>query len=274
MGHAKRVKTGRAIRIALVGSVMLAALVVLRRPLEGNLVALWDVALNNHPMALAPPVEERLVEHGGGSVYGRARTNTREALDANYARGCRLFELDFEWTRDGRLVLVHDWADTSLAFGSPPHRMSYAEFVTARRTDGLHAMTFQILRDWMLTHPEAIIVTDTKASNRKLLAYLAAYGAAILPRTIVQIYRLGEMDQARALHPRAVWLTAYRWSYPAWAMKSIIGVDAFVVPVGHYDRYRSAMTRVGRPFYVHSIPAASWPEIRSRYPGVYGFYID
>ena len=77
--------------------------------------------------------------------------------------------------------------------------------------------------------------------------YLAAYGAAILPRVIVQIYRLGELDEARALHPRAAWLTAYKWSYPAWAMKRIVGVDAFVVPVGDYGRYRDAMATTRRP---------------------------
>jgi arylsulfatase A-like enzyme len=49
------------------------------------------------------------VAHAGGGIKGRSYTNSLEALDENYRRGFRFFELDFNWTSDNQLVCIHDW---------------------------------------------------------------------------------------------------------------------------------------------------------------------
>lgn len=52
---------------------------------------------------------EMLIAHAGGSVKDKKLTNSLQALNANVEKGYVLFEVDFEWTSDNRLVLIHDW---------------------------------------------------------------------------------------------------------------------------------------------------------------------
>jgi glycerophosphoryl diester phosphodiesterase len=242
---------------------------------RGNLIALLDLP-HSWQSTLSPitPVEARLVAHAGGAVRGITYTNSREALDEHYAEGYRVFELDFHWTSDGKLVVVHDWAGISACFGTKPHVFSYDEFVSARRRDGLHQLTFEDLRKWMQIHRDAYIVTDTKDSNIRFLRYLQENGGDIRPQLIVQIYRMSELKAARQLGPRAVWLTVYKYAYPGWALSRVSGVDAFVIPVAFYDKYRNPLLMERVHFYVHSVPAQSVDETFRRLPGIYGIYVD
>jgi len=242
---------------------------------KANMVALLDFPYDRQ-MSSSPssPVEPRLVAHAGGAVRGMTYTNSREALDEHYREGYRLFELDFHWTSDSRLVLVHDWGTTSMLLGKKPHVFSYDEFVSSKNRDNLHQLTFEDLREWLRAHRDAFVVTDTKGSNIRFLRYLQANGGDIRPQLIVQIYRMSELEAARQLGPRAVWLTVYRYAYPAWALSRISGVDAFVIPAASYSRYRYLMVEERAHFYVHSVPAQSVAETFHRMAGVYGLYVD
>lgn len=227
--------------------------------------------------ANSPPVQpplQNIVAHAGGAVGNHTYTNSRESLDEHYRDGYRAFELDFAWTADGRLVLTHDWAMTSSQFCLAPHTFTYAEFVGGKRCDGLTQMTFNDLRQWMLSHRDAFIVTDTKGSNRRLFAALRASGADVLPQIVVQIYPLSELAEARELHPRAVWLTVYKRGYPAWAIRRVRGVDAIVIPVLQYSRYRDDSLMKQIPWYVHSVSHEKVNQVLRDLPGIYGAYVD
>jgi hypothetical protein len=243
--------------------------------IRGSLFAICDFASYREAyVSPIAPVEEKLVAHAGGAVNGVPYTNSREALDQHYAAGYRVFELDFDWTSDGRLVVVHDWASTSSSFGAAPHVFSDAEFVSATRRDGLHQMTFEDLQQWLRAHPDAFVVTDTKESNLWLLAWLRANASEILPQLILQVYRASEIQPAGQLGPRAVWFTVYKYSYPPWALSRISGVDAFVIPVGAYGQYRKIILAGKARFYVHSVSAKQVDEAFRRLPGIYGIYVD
>lgn len=173
-------------------------LVSLRSQLRGNLLAVYDLCVFGHgPFPTAAPVSYRLVAHAGGAFHGLTYTNSKEALDESYRKGFRLFELDFEWTSDNRLVLVHDWKHTSSLFGQPAHVFTYNEFLTSARRDGLHQVTFEGLVSWLRSHSDAFVVTDTKASNMRLLTFLRVNGREVLPQLIIQIYSLSELRAAR-----------------------------------------------------------------------------
>jgi glycerophosphoryl diester phosphodiesterase len=245
-----------------------------RHALKANLNALLDLPYGRQGLSPLPPVEARLVAHAGGAVRGVAYTNSREALDEHYAAGYRVFELDFHWTSDGRLVAVHDWAEISAQFGTSARVFSYDGFVAAKRRDGLHQLTFEDVRGWLRAHRDALLVTDTKAANSRLLSYLQAEPGDLRAQLIVQIYRVAELPAARSLAPRAVWLTVYKRPIPAWALARISGVDAFVIPVEAYDRYRDEVVRRRVRFYVHSVPAGLVDETFRRLPGIYGIYVD
>ena len=49
------------------------------------------------------------VMHGLGQLSGTSVLNCREGFDRYYARGARVFEVDLRMTRDGQVVLRHDW---------------------------------------------------------------------------------------------------------------------------------------------------------------------
>jgi glycerophosphoryl diester phosphodiesterase len=246
-----------------------------RSLVSGNLIALIDLPYSQQSSSSPySSVEARLVAHAGGAVHGLTYTNSLEALNEHYIEGYRVFELDFHWTSDGKLVVIHDWVDTSAQFGAKPHVFSYDEYVSKRRRDGLHQLTFEMLCEWLQTHRDALVVTDTKDNNNRLLRYLQADGGAIESQLIIQIYRMSELNAARRLKPRAVWLTVYKHSIPAWALSRISGVDAFVIPVEAYKRYRDPLLMERIHFYVHSIPARSVTETFRELPGIYGIYVD
>jgi glycerophosphoryl diester phosphodiesterase len=63
-----------------------------------------------------------------------------EALNENYGKGFRFFEIDFSWTSDGKLVAIHDWQGAlsgmyivSEGMGIPTE----AEFVNLKMKAGL-----------------------------------------------------------------------------------------------------------------------------------------
>ncbi|HEV2647496.1 MAG TPA: glycerophosphodiester phosphodiesterase family protein [Acidobacteriaceae bacterium] len=256
-------------------SVLAATVAPVRHMIKGNVLGLYDLSLYNRPNSeLTPPVEQHLVAHAGGAFNGESYTNSREALDHSYASGYRVFELDFDWTSDGHLVLVHDWDHTSSLFTVAPHVFSYQEFISRHRTDGLHQLAIEDLRQWLHAHSDAFIVTDTKSPNPRLLNYLAQNGRDILPQLILQIYRLSELQSARSLAPRAVWLTIYKCNYPAWALARITGVDAFVIPVERYGSYSRPKLLQQRHFYVHSISADQIDQTFQHLPGIYGIYVN
>jgi glycerophosphoryl diester phosphodiesterase len=96
-----------------------------------------------------------LVAHAGGSVKSVQGTNTIEAVEANYALGHRVFELDFNLTSDGKLVGIHDW-------GTKPAK-SWEEFSSKPVSDSFTPTSLEMFLDFINEHEDAYIVTDTKS---------------------------------------------------------------------------------------------------------------
>ncbi len=246
-----------------------------RARIKTNTSAYVDLLKYNPPAAAPPaPIPGRFIAHAGGALNGIPYTSSLQALDQHYAAGFRLFELDFDWTSDSHLVLVHDWILASHQFGVPEHVFSYDEFLHGHRLDGYHQLTFEELHTWLLGHPDASIITDTKGSNQRFLSYLSANAADIHSQFILQIYRLSELQAARNFHPRAVWLTQYKFFYPVWALVRARGIDALVVPLDLYTREPALQSLRAIPIYVHTVRAESAPAVLLRWPHIYGVYVD
>ena len=47
--------------------------------------------------------------HAGGGINGATYTNSIAAMNLNYSKGFRYFEIDFNTTSDANIVCVHDW---------------------------------------------------------------------------------------------------------------------------------------------------------------------
>ncbi len=107
------------------------------------------------------PSNDRYIAHAGGEINGVKSTNSKEALDANYKKGFRLFELDIIETSDGKLVAAHDWKMwarfTDYEGALPP---SHAEFKKHKIYGDYSTLDMKDINEWFTAHPDATLVTD------------------------------------------------------------------------------------------------------------------
>lgn len=103
----------------------------------------------------------RFIAHAGGEIDGITYTNSLDALDHNYRKGFRLFELDIIKTSDGKFVAAHDWdywARLTGYKGSLP--VSEREFLQHRLLGKYTPLNMDAINQWFISHPDAILVTD------------------------------------------------------------------------------------------------------------------
>ena len=84
-----------------------------------------------------------------------------EALDLNYEKGFRLFELDFLKTADGVYVAAHEWEHWQDMTGYkgvlPPEKAAFKQFKILGKYTPLDIDDINV---WFKDHPDAILVTD------------------------------------------------------------------------------------------------------------------
>ncbi|HET9753760.1 MAG TPA: hypothetical protein VFP52_12390 [Myxococcales bacterium] len=152
------------------------------------------------------------VAHAAGAYQGLRYTNALGALEHNYRRGVRWFEIDFASDARGKWWAVHDWQEIHRRLGIPLDRDGRG---LPDAPDGLSPlMDVEGVLQWFGGHPDARLVTDTKEDNRILIAQLALAPADLRPRIHPQIYRIREYPLARAAGLGAPIFTTYRSRYP------------------------------------------------------------
>jgi glycerophosphoryl diester phosphodiesterase len=159
----------------------------------------------------------KYIAHAGGGIGKMSYTNSRDALDANYRRGHRCFEIDLNWTSDDKLVLIHDWQGAFRGLfpkGKTASVPTLDEFLRMRMEGGLTPMSFSELVDWLREHPGASIVTDVKDDNLRALRKIAEEYPDVIERIIPQIYAFEEYDPVWDVGYRNIILTLYVKNYP------------------------------------------------------------
>ncbi len=242
-------------------------------------VSLLALNVGAHADRLVPPT---LVAHAGGAVGEHTYTNSREALVAAAEHGFHLIELDFSFTRDGHLVLLHDWGKTpeQIFEGAlPDGPMSLAEFRAAGSRLGLTHMSLDDLGAWLETHPEIDIVTDFKTDSIRGLEHIVATLPRLQARFVPQIYALDEHEQIADLGFDRIIFTLYV-TRGATSNEEVLRYAAehrpFAVTMPVY-RTRSGLSRelaaAGVFVYTHTInDRDEIEELSAR--GVSGFYTD
>jgi len=100
---------------------------------------------------------EHFIAHAGGAIDGINYTNSVEAMDLSYSKGCKMFELDLRLTTDGKIVAVHD-----------PIDVTEAEFMSTLIAGKYTPMNMEAINDWFRRHPDAILVTDKINDPQKI----------------------------------------------------------------------------------------------------------
>ena len=103
----------------------------------------------------------RFIAHAGGQIDGHKYTNSLEALNLNYQKGFRLFELDIIKTSDNVYVSTHDWKHWAKITGHlgdlPPDRKTFKEQKIYKKYTSMDIID---INQWFRDHPDAILVTD------------------------------------------------------------------------------------------------------------------
>jgi phosphoglycerol transferase len=102
----------------------------------------------------------RYIANSGGIIDNAKTTNSLEALNLNYEKGFRYFELDIIETSDGALVAVRDWDFWKKMTGYkgvvPP---TLSLFKENKLFDKYTALDIKQIDDWLSKHPDAVLVT-------------------------------------------------------------------------------------------------------------------
>jgi len=160
--------------------------------------------------SFSPP---ELIAHAGGAVNQQIYTNSLEALDANYAKGFRFFEIDFSWTSDGEMVAIHDWEAAFRKKFIVPEEIrtpTEAQFLALKTNSGLTQLSLEGVLAWAKDKGDAVIITDVKDENLKALRKIRRDFEGFEKFIIPQVYTYGEFDEVNRLGYPDIILTLYR----------------------------------------------------------------
>ncbi|MBN3039144.1 MAG: amidohydrolase [Candidatus Omnitrophica bacterium] len=219
-----------------------------------------------------------LIAHAGGGIESLTLTNSLQALDSNYDKGFKFIEVDFNWTSDGRLVLIHDWGETlQRLYGVSFADHTLEDFMRLKMQGGLTQLSLEELTGWMVDHRDVYIVTDAKSENIRALGLIRKKYPQLLSNFIAQIYFFEEYPLAKGMGYEHIILTLYRSLYSdrdvlSFARKK----DLLAVAMPVYRALNDLplkLRRIGVPSYVHTVNEDFLrQELRRR--GVYGVYTD
>jgi glycerophosphoryl diester phosphodiesterase len=221
-----------------------------------------------------------VIAHAGGGIEGLFYTNSQEALDANYAQGRRVFEIDFEKTSDGAWVLVHDWDDWLSGKGYIPTK---AEFLMTKIKGQYTALSLEDLSPWLKAHPDAMIITDTKNNLSDLFQSIHAL-PELEKQMIFQAYSKEDIDLLKheSVPSENIIFTNYKAKLSPKELISLVQqekIGALTLPYREALKISGNLQRIfpGTPVYVHGSPESinkTDLQIRLKNKGVSGFYLD
>jgi lipoteichoic acid synthase len=111
------------------------------------------------------------IAHAGGAIDSLTYSNSLEALNSSYKKGCRLFELDIIETSDGKYVAAHDWSVfkqiTDYPSGTDETPLTEDQFLSLRIYKKYTPLNMQRINDWFSDHNDAILVTDKVNSPKR-----------------------------------------------------------------------------------------------------------
>ena len=222
-----------------------------------------------------------MIAHAGGGINGMNYTNSLEAMDANYAKGFRYFELDFSWTSDNELVCLHDWKKRfKKVFGYKLKKpLTFQQFQKILiKTKSVHPCTPETLAQWLIKHPDARIITDVKHNNLQAITKLRDYYPSMMPQFIIQFYQPYEYQALKNLGFKDLIWILYQYDG---SKKSVITEAQKMNLVAISMRASQAkkktyqqLLKLGKKIFVYTINKQDKVNKLHNIYGVTGFYTD
>ncbi len=203
---------------------------------------------------------ETLIAHGAGSVDGIKTTSSVEALERAAANGFKMIELDMVFTKDGKIVMLHDWDRTTVNYLGEKINgaMNLKEFENRRIAGKFQPLTMEKLALFLKKHQDIKIVTDIKDDNVKMLEHIAENYPHIFNQIIPQIYDYDEYEPVKKLGYRDIIFTLY--ALEAVDVEKVRrfakeqGLYAVTVPYNFYTKgIPETLSQSGIKVYTHPI---------------------
>lgn len=224
----------------------------------------------------------RIIAHGMGAVEdiwteGSAPLNCLEGFLERYAAGVRAFEADLRLTRDGKVVLRHDWWPTDWQEGINGAAIPTREEFLSKPIFGKYTpLSFQDLLLLLEEYPDVCVITDTKFTEpdviyiefESMLADARALDRLdLFDRIVIQLYT-GVMRQCLDnIYPfphRIYTLYAEGFDQTAAAFRERAaycaenGIEGITIWDGWWDpAYAPIAREYGLAVYVHTVNDAA-----------------
>ncbi|MFD2823286.1 sulfatase-like hydrolase/transferase [Lacinutrix iliipiscaria] len=225
--------------------------------------------------------KNRFIAHAAGEIDGLTYTNSLEALDLNYAKGFRLFELDIIKTSDDKFVAAHDWRkwnrDNGFKKTTP---VTHETFMATKIKDRFTPLSMQEINDWFAHHQDAILITD-KVNSPKAFAELFVDKN----RLIMELFSVKAVKEAREngvkflaapkvfrgmnSHQKLKFISENKIDYMSVSRKSINNNNK-----AFYKKLKS----LGVKLYAYHVNFENWKDEKyvflNEMDFIYGFYAD
>lgn len=220
-----------------------------------------------------PWLSERIIAHALGSIEGVSYTNAREAFEYGYRRGIRVFEADLQRTRDGYLVLKHDWDGPASDYRTFMQTCIHGRFTPL----DLHGL-LQLLAQ----HPDCSLLTDTKEDVATLMPLVVQEAQrtspTVLARIIPQFYSEADLLELTRMFPFSSYIYSLtRNQPPAASVLAFVKrnrLQAVTMADGLYSpEFVRALRQAGAVTYLHTINQVDLWQKRQQ-EGYYGCYSD
>lgn len=239
--------------------------------------------------------EQHLIAHAMGGIDGTTLTNSLDAFQANYAKGFRVFEVDFRLTGDGYLAAVHDWQSyfhntlgLQISASHKAKPLSMPAFQSLRINGKYRPLTLTDLVALLEQYPDMTLITDTKersacALEREFRQIAAAFQLSPVPgvkeRVVPQIYNRKMYRMLEDIHPFCSYIYTLYDSEDsngeiAEFVKRTPKIKAVAMPDYRVTQtFVSQLKKSGVQIYVHTInDPGQYAKLRKM--GVDGVYTD
>lgn len=224
------------------------------------------------------PVAHSLVAHAGGAIYGFRYTNSLDAIEGSYNNGFKLIELDFEWTKDDKVVIIHDWDFmVQRLFKSESKVFTLKEFKSTKVFQDLSLMDLDDLVSWLEKRNDVYIITDIKQDNLKCLNFIKEKHEHIQSQIIPQIYSFEGYSSVKEMGYNNIILTLYGLNNSDDEVIDFVGnnpVFAVTMPVERgFTELPMRLKEINTCTYVHTVnDLYIFEELNEN--GVFGIYTD
>lgn len=203
---------------------------------------------------------DTFIAHGGGKIDKNLKTNSLEALELNYEKGIKYFELDLNLTSDGKIVAVHDWLswkDKSGFTGKIPPTSN--EFLQIKINQKYTPLDEEKIVKWFIKNKDAFLVTD-KLDNLNLILNKFK---KIDQRLLIELFTEKSIDSALKLNfenilitQRILWRNNYSIEYlNSLANRSVSPHGFSVSREAIYNNYKffEHAKKLGFKIYVYGV---------------------